>query len=122
MVEKLPADAEAKYNKNVQLRETLAAITQERMVLEGTIAEIDSVLDKVNNLPDDVELYKMVGNVLVKTDKTSVVKELNDRKEELELRLKALKSQEDSLKSQLDRLADELKRILGGQTGVAGAG
>ncbi len=124
MVEKVPADVEAKYNKYVQLRETLTALSQERMMLEGTLAEIDSMIEKLKELPDDVELYKMLGNVLVRASKESLLKELESRKEDLEIRLKAIKSQEDTLKKELDRLAEELKRLLGGggKPSAAGAG
>ncbi|MCE4602474.1 MAG: prefoldin subunit beta [Desulfurococcales archaeon] len=121
MVEKVPADVEAKYNKYIQLKETQAALSQERIMLEGTLAEIDSIIEKIKELEDDVELYKMVGNVLVKSRKDSILKELEDRKEDLEIRLKAIKSQEDSIKKELDRLAEELKRLLGGGGGKPGA-
>ena len=121
MVEKVPADVEAKYNKYIQLKETQAALSQERIMLEGTLAEIDSMIEKIKELEDDVELYKMIGNVLVKTRKDSILKELEDRKEDLEIRLKAIKSQEDSIKKELDRLAEELKRLLGGGGGQPGA-
>ncbi len=121
MVEKVPADVEAKYNKYIQLKETQAALSQERIMLEGTLAEIDSIIEKIKELEDDVELYKMVGNVLMKSRKDSILKELEDRKEDLEIRLKAIKSQEDSIKKELDRLAEELKRLLGGGGGKPGA-
>ncbi len=122
MVEKVPADVEAKYNKYLQLRETLAALSQERIVMEGTIAEIESVLEKIKQLGDDTELFKIVGSVLVKTSKEDIVKELESRKDDLETRLMAVKSQENSIKKELDRLAEEIKRLLGGggQAGVAG--
>ncbi|MEB3860581.1 MAG: prefoldin subunit beta [Desulfurococcales archaeon] len=122
MVEKVPPDVEAKYNKYVQLRETLNAVVQERLNVEGTIAEIDSIVEKLKDLPEDAELYRMFGYVLVKSSKEEVLNELNEKKEDLELRLKALKSQEDSLKRELERLGEELKRLLSGRTGATGIG
>lgn len=121
MVEKVPADVEAKYNKYIQLRETLTALSQERIMLEGTLAELDSMIEKLKELEEDAELYKMMGNVLVRTSKEALLKELESRKEDLEIRLKAVKSQEDSLKKELDRLAEELKRLLGGGGGKPSA-
>jgi len=122
LVEKVPPDVEAKYNKYVQLRETLNAVVQERLNVEGTIAEIDSIVEKLKDLPEDAELYRMFGYVLVKSSKEEVLNELNEKKEDLELRLKALKSQEDSLKRELERLGEELKRLLSGRTGATGIG
>ncbi|MEB3779788.1 MAG: prefoldin subunit beta [Desulfurococcales archaeon] len=120
MVEKVPSEAEAKYNKYVQLRETLNALAQERITVEGSLAEIESLLEKLKELPGDADLYKMEGYILVKATRDSIMEELNKRKEDLEIRLKALKSQEDSLKRELERLADELKRLLARQQGGAG--
>ncbi len=122
MVEKVPPDVEAKYNKYVQLRETLNAVVQERLNVEGTIAEIDSIVEKLRDLPENAELYRMFGYVLVKSTRDEVLNELNEKKEDLELRLKALKSQEESLKREIEKLGEELKRLLSGRMGATGIG
>jgi len=122
MVEKVPPEVEAKYAKLVRLREALAAVAQERASLEALQSEIETVLSEVQSLPDDTRLYKMVGNILVEKSKDEVVKELTERKEDVELRLKALKSQEEALKRDIEKLTAELQRLLGGVGGGAGAG
>ena len=121
MVERVPPEVEAKYTKYVKLRDTLSAITQERVTLEGAISEIDDVLDKVSRLSADADLYRLVGYVMVKSSRDEVMAELRGRREELELRLKAVKSQEEYLRREVDRLASELRTLLGG-SGGAGAG
>jgi len=121
LVERIPPEVEAKYTKYVKLRDTLSAITQERVTLEGAISEIDDVLDKVSRLSADVDLYRLVGHIMVKSSRDEVIAELKNRREELELRLKAVKSQEEYLRREVDRLAGELRTLLGG-TGGAGAG
>lgn len=121
MVERIPPEVEAKYSKYVKLRDTLAAVTQERVTIESAISEIDDVLEKINKLSSDVELYKLVGYVMVKSSRDEIIAELRNRREELELRLKAIKSQEEYLKKEVDRLAGELRTLLGG-AGGAGAG
>jgi len=121
LVERVPPEVEAKYTKYVKLRDTLSAITQERVTLEGAISEIDDVLDKVSRLSADADLYRLVGYVMVKSSRDEVVAELRSRREELELRLKAVKSQEEYLRREVDRLASELRTLLGG-SGGAGAG
>jgi prefoldin beta subunit len=121
LVERIPPEVEAKYTKYVKLRDTLSAVTQERVTLEGAISEIDDVLDKVSRLSADVDLYRLVGYVMVKSSRDEVIAELKNRREELELRLKAVKSQEEYLRREVDRLAGELRTLLGGTSG-AGAG
>ncbi len=114
MVERVPPEAEVKYNKYVQLRDTYNAIVQQRLAAETSLSEIEKVLERLNGLSDDAELYKMTGFVLVRSSKADLVKELGDRKEELELKIKALKNQEDVVKEQLERLASELQTLVQG--------
>ncbi|MEM0340178.1 MAG: prefoldin subunit beta [Acidilobaceae archaeon] len=120
MVERLPPEVEAKYTKYVKLQDTLATVAQERSLLEATISELDEVLSRVSELPDDVELYKIVGHIMVRTSKNVLVDELKNKKEELEIRLKAVKTQEEYLKKEVDRLAGELRSLLGGRTAATG--
>ena len=125
MVERLPPEVEAKYTKYLKLRETLATVVREKAVIEANLAEVESVLRAVNELPDDTSLFKMLGYVVVKTTKDNVVKELEEKKEDLEIKLKVLKEQEESLRRELERLEAEIKKLLsgaGGKGGIAGGG
>jgi prefoldin beta subunit len=117
LVEKIPPEAEAKYNKYLQLRDTYNVIVQERMNAESSLGEIEKVLEKLKSLTDDTELFKMTGFVLVKSKKEDLLKELEGKKEDLELRIKALKNQEAMVKDQIDRLTSELRQLLSGITG-----
>ena len=110
----MPADAEAKYNKYVKLREMLVAISRERASLEAMITELEQVLEELEKLPDDAETYKLMGSILVRKSKEELLKEHRERKEELEVRVKALKNQEDALRKEVDKLARELQKILAG--------
>jgi len=114
LVERLPAEAEAKYNKYVKLREMLAAISRERASLEALITEIEQVVEELEKLGDDVEAYKLMGSVLVRKSKKELLDEHKERKEELEVRVKALKNQEDALRQEVEKLARELQRLLSG--------
>ncbi len=118
MVERVPPEVEAKYTKYLKIRETLEAIVRERSVVEANLAEVEGVLKALESLPDDVEIYKAMGFVMVRSTKQDVKKELENRKEDLEIKLKLLREQEKSLRSELERLESELRRMLGG----AGAG
>lgn len=122
MVEKLPPEVEAKYTKYVKLRDTLTAVSQERTALEAALSELDEVLERLSGLPDDAELYKIVGHVMVRASKNNLVEELKSKKEELEIKLKAVKTQEEYLRREVDRLAVELRALLGGRPAGASGG
>ncbi len=121
MVERVPPEAEVKYNKYVQLRDTYNAIVQQRLAAESSLSEVEKVLERLGGLSDNAELYKMTGFVLVRATKSDLVKELQERKEDLELKIKALKNQESMVKQELDRVASELQVILQGARGSSGA-
>ena len=124
MVERVPPEAEVKYNKYVQLRDTYNAILQQRLAAESSLSELEKVLERLNSLSDDAEVYKMTGFVLIRTTKADLIKELQERKEDLELKIKALKNQENLVKGELERVASELQGILQGLAGrqAGGAG
>ena len=125
MVERVPPEAEVKYNKYVQLRDTYNAILQQRLAAESSLSELEKVLERLNSLSDDAEVYRMTGFVLIRTTKADLLKELQERKEDLELKIKALKNQENLVKGELERVASELQGILQGlagkQAGSAGS-
>lgn len=122
-IERIPPQVEAKYRKFLQARELLARVVQEKALLEAQLADVEKLLDELQNVGDDTELYRMKGFVLVKTDKQSLVKDLESRKENLELKLMALKKQEESLQKEVERLSKELAAMLGSTGGSpVGAG
>ncbi len=124
-IEKIPPQVEAKYRKFIQARELLEKVAQEKALLEASLAEIDAIIEELNSLPEGSEVYKMKGIVLVKSDKEAVLKELNSKKESLELKLMALRKQEESLQKEVERLGKELNQMLAKGAGgapVGGAG
>lgn len=117
----MPPEAEVKYNKYVQLRDTYNAIVQQRLAAESSLSEVEKVLERLNSLSDNAEVYKMTGFVLVKTNKNDLIKELQERKEDLELKIKALKNQENLVKQELDKIVSELQGLLQGAASKGGA-
>jgi len=123
-IERIPPQVEAKYRKFLQARELLARVTQEKALLEASLADVEKLIEELKNVSNDAELYRMKGFVLIKTEKDLLMKELESRKENLELKLLALKKQEESLQKEVERLGKELTQMLGGSGGapVGGAG
>ncbi len=118
MAQRLPPELENKLARYQTLQAQYNRIVQERVTVEAEIAEINRVLEVLNNVPQDAPVYRLLGTVLVRVERDKVVSELNDRKEILELRLQRLKKQEEELKKQLDQLTRELREL---QAKLAGA-
>jgi len=123
-IEKIPPQVEAKYRKFIQARELLEKVAQDKALLEASLAEIESILEELNGIPDDSDIYKLKGVVMIKINKEKAVKELTSKKESIELKLMALRKQEETLQKEVDRLGKEINQLLAGTGGapVGGAG
>ncbi|MCI2414604.1 MAG: prefoldin subunit beta [Candidatus Aramenus sp.] len=112
MAERLPPEVQTQLVKLQQLQSQLERLSYERSVIDSELREINKVLEELSSLPADTSVYKVVGNLLVKKDKSSVEKELNDRKEILELRSRTYQKQEDILKKQFEELQKKVNDLL----------
>ncbi len=112
MVERLPPEVQTQLVKLQQLQSQLERLSYEKSVIDSELREINKVLEELASLPADTSVYKVVGNLLVKKDKSSVEKELNDRKEILELRSRTYQKQEDILKKQFEDLQKKVNDLL----------
>lgn len=112
MTERLPPEVQQHVVKLQQLQSQLSQILSEKNVVEGELREINRALDILKDLEPGTPIFKSVGHLLVKVSKENVEKELNDRKEILELRLKSLEKQEQLLRNQLNEVQSKVNEYL----------
>jgi len=104
MAEQLPPQVQMQLARLQDLQEQLRAIVLRKQQIELELREVERALKETEDLSNDVPIYKSVGALLFKTEREKVVKELGERKEELELRIKTLERQESRVKQQLEEL------------------
>lgn len=112
MAEKLPPEVQTQLLKLQQLQSQLERLSYEKSVIDSELREVNKVLEELSTLPTDTTVYKILGNLLVKKDKSTIEKELSDRKEILELRSRTYQKQEDLLKKQFDDLQRKVNELL----------
>ncbi len=88
----------------------LQAVLLQRQQLELQLKEIEMALDELKKASGEV--YKSVGGLFLKTTKEEAERELLERKDLFEVRLKSLRAQEESLKNQLLRMQRRLEEDL----------
>jgi len=93
------------------------AVQKEAMSLQKL--EFEKALEELGKAKDNGDVYKAVGPVLVKSTKSVLTKELGERKETIDLRLKALDKQEEKLKEKLQEIQGKLEAMFKGQTGAS---
>lgn len=69
------------------------------------LLETESAIKEVTSSP---EAYKIVANIMIKADKDTIIKELTEKKEIVELRIKSLETQENKLKEKAAALQKEV--------------
>jgi prefoldin beta subunit len=81
--------------------------------IEMEMVESDKALETLNAVESDKKVYKSVGAVLVERSKDEVVKELEDRKEFLDMRMKVIVKQEEKTREKMTGLQETLQKELG---------
>lgn len=97
-----------------QLQQQLQSVLSQKFRLEAQLREAQMTVDELGKSPDKVIIYKSVGSLLIRaSDKSSVLKEVEEDKETLEIRIKTLDRQEKSLREKYQVMQDQLSKALG---------
>ena len=95
----------AEFERNRAQLLNVSAQRQQLQVQGMTIKQALEDLEKTK----EKKLFKAVGNILIQTDTGKVKKELKEKKESVELRLKTVQKQEESLVNKLNKIKSEIE-------------
>lgn len=112
MAEELPKEVRENILKFQKLQQQLNIILTQKYQMELQVKEAKRALAELGK-EETREVHKAIGQLLIRTDKKSIVGELNETVEMVELRLKSLGSQEKKLTDELKPIQDRLQGILG---------
>ena len=88
-------------------------VLQQIQLYQAELNELKRVKSELEELPEDAEIYKSIGHVLVKTTKEKAIKDVDNKIELLEIKLSSLKKNEELLRKEIQRLKEELNKLLG---------
>ncbi len=100
-----------------QLQQQLQAVITQRAQVEALLRDTEQALQELEKIGEDAPVYKAVGNILVKEKKEDVVKELTEKKETYEIRIKTLQRQEEKLRERFAETQKKLQGMLSPQAG-----
>ncbi len=112
-VTELPPQVQERLLRLQQLQRNLQTVLAQKQQVELELAEAEQAMTELGNLTADATIYKSIGALLVKAEKSKVEAELKERKELLDTRVQVLGKQEERLRSQLNELQAKLKRDFG---------
>jgi len=96
---------EQKIQEMQILEQNLQNLLLQKQAFQMELSETDSALNAMANSGEEV--FKIIGQLMIKTEKSKIQDELEGKKKMLELRTKTLEKHESSLTEQLEKLRDE---------------
>lgn len=107
---KIPKEAEQKILQLQLLEQNIQALSLQRQTFQSQLFEIDNALEELKESKDKV--YRVVGGIMILSNKQSIEKDLKSKKEVLELRIKNLESQEKKVKEKAEEIQKEVLKQL----------
>jgi len=111
-ISKLPPQVQERLLRLQQQQQTLQAVLTQKQQLELELTEVEQALSELEKMAESATIYKSIGSLLVKSEKSKVTGELNERKELLNMRINVLGKQEERLRSQIKDLQTKLQQDL----------
>jgi prefoldin beta subunit len=108
----LPPQVQERLLRLQQLQQTLQSVLGQKQQVELEMMETNQALEELQKLTDDAVIYKATGSLLIKSERTKVTAELNERKELLSTRVTVLGKQEERLRAQLKDIQTKLQQDL----------
>lgn len=99
-------DSQNKIQEMQFIEQNLQNLIFQKQAFQMESAETKSALKEVENSGDEV--FKIIGQLMIKSDKEKVKEELSKKSKMIELRIKALESQEKPLEEKLEKLRGEI--------------
>lgn len=88
------------------LEQNLNSILMQKRAIEMEVSELESSLEEVKKNNEDI--FKLIGNILIKTDKESVEKDLKEKIEHVKSRLRTYEVQEKNISKRVSEIRGEI--------------
>jgi len=92
------------------LEQNLQNLLFQKQAFEFELDETTSALNEIEKSGD--EIFKIIGQLMIKTEKTKIRSELLEKKKILDIRIKSFEKQEDYLREKIDKIRDEISASL----------
>ena len=99
-------------NQKIQEMQSLEQNLQNRLMQKQSfqieLSETQSALNEIEN--SNEEVYKVIGQIMIKSEKEKLKSELQNKERFLDMRIKSIENQENSLSEKLDSLRNEVMK------------
>ncbi|MEK6914188.1 MAG: prefoldin subunit [Nanoarchaeota archaeon] len=88
------------------LEQNLQGLIMQKQAFQIELSETENALNEIFNSKEDV--FKLVGNIMIKSDKKKISDELKRKKDIIILRLKSINSEENNINNQIEEIKKEV--------------
>ena len=92
------------------IEQNLQVLSSQKQNLQAQLLEVENALEELFKSKDKV--YKIVGSIMVLAEKTNLEKDLNSKKEIIDLRIKNFEKQENKIKEKMNQVQQEVLKDL----------
>jgi prefoldin beta subunit len=93
-----------------QLEQNLSTFLMQKQTFQTQLMEIENALNEIEKSKD--KIYKIVGPLMIESNKVNMKKDLSEKKEMLDLRVKSIDKQETKIKERAESLQKEVMKEL----------
>jgi len=104
----LDEKTQAKIQEIQILEQNLHNLLLQKQTFQIELNETENAISEIEKTKEDV--FKMISNIIIKTDKNKLKEELSRKKDLLNLRLKTISSQEDVFSKKLEEIREEIMK------------
>jgi len=91
-------------------QQQLQSIMAQKENMNMQLMEVKKALEELETVKTSSDVYKITGPILIKSDKKDVEKELKEKQESIDLRLKTLTTNEEKLKTRFEEITKKLSQ------------
>lgn len=99
-------DRDKKIQEMQMLEQNLQNLLFQKQAFQMELSETNSALKEIGNSGDEV--FKIIGQLMIKTDKAKTKEELSNKEKIITLRIKSIEKQETPLTKKLEDLQKEI--------------
>ena len=111
----IPPKIQNHINMLQQIQQQLQNILHQKNQYEIAAKETRRATEEIEPVNEDTVIFMSVGTIMVQKKRDDVIKDLSDKAETLDLRIKSLEKQEKALQSRFEQLQGQIKLALEGK-------
>ena len=110
--QQMPPWLQEQIGKMQQSQQNLQSILMQKQQVEMENVESDRALEELKKASDEDQVFKYAGSILIKSNKKSLLDELEEKKELSKTKSTVLAKQEERLKARLQEQEQKIQEML----------